>query len=39
MNEVRPDLYSCLSTFTIYVPSLRQRKEEIPLLIDYFMRR
>jgi two-component system, NtrC family, response regulator AtoC len=38
-KELRTDLYSCLGTFTIQVPPLRQRKEEIPLLIDYFMRR
>ena len=36
-KELRADLYSCLGTFTIHVPPLRERKEEIPLLIDCFM--
>lgn len=31
------DLYHHLSTFTLHVPPLRQRKEEIPLLLHHFM--
>jgi two-component system, NtrC family, response regulator AtoC len=38
-KESPADLYTCLSTFTLHVPPLRQRKEEIPVLIDHFMRR
>jgi two-component system, NtrC family, response regulator AtoC len=38
-KDLRSDLYSCLSTFTIHVPPLRQRKEEISLLIDCFTQR
>jgi two-component system response regulator AtoC len=33
----RADLFYRLSTFIIHVPPLRDRKEDIPLLIDYFL--
>jgi DNA-binding NtrC family response regulator len=36
-KRLREDLYYRLSAFTVCVPSLRQRKEEIPLLLRYFM--
>ena len=36
-NKLREDLYFLLSTYTIHVPPLRQRREEIPLLLRHFM--
>jgi len=33
------DLFYLLSAFTIYVPPLRQRKMEIPMLLGHFMNR
>jgi len=37
-KKLRQNLYYRLSTFTVLVPPLRQRKEEIPLLMGHFMR-
>lgn len=34
---IREDLYQRASAFTVHVPPLRQRKEEIPLLLGHFM--
>lgn len=34
---LREDLYYRLNTFTVHIPPLRERKEEIPLLLRQFM--
>lgn len=36
-KKLREDLYHRLSAFTIQVPPLRQRKDEIAILLRYFM--
>ncbi len=36
-HKLREDLYYRLSAFTVHVPALRQRREEIPLLLGHFM--
>jgi len=35
----RPDLYYRLNTITLRVPALRERREDIPLFLNYFMER
>lgn len=36
-GNFREDLFYRINTFNIYVPSLRERKEDIPILINYFI--
>jgi DNA-binding NtrC family response regulator len=36
-DRLREDLYYRLSAFTVHVPALRQRRDEVPLLLQHFM--
>jgi DNA-binding NtrC family response regulator len=38
-SRLREDLYRHLSSYTIYIPPLRDRKEELPFLARHFMQR
>jgi transcriptional regulator with PAS, ATPase and Fis domain len=38
-QRFREDLYYRLNTISIYVPPLRERPEDIPVLIDYYVKR
>ncbi len=38
-EKFRSDLYYRLNIITIHIPPLRERKEDIPLLIDHFLKK